>query len=567
MKLYNTKAVIGIAILINSTLANQLLLDENRNSLVCEGMYSKADWGGPISPYIEITMNRLGDQIYDPKIHNSETSVEKVKVNYALFEYKDLNHLGKVYEKTGRRKYICDDVAISAGLCETLDYGQFLFSGDLLNTTVRISEIDRLGSANLSYPILRTGYYCLSTFLPGNSIYRGKVDFQNAFGQLSGSKIPELPAYGILTLAYAVTFGFFAFQFFKRRNQNQILPLQRYLGAMLGLLMFETLVVWSYYDLVNRTIGKSWFVNAYAVFISILSSVKVTLCLYLLLLVSLGYGVVVMKLPKKTMFKSKILAVCHFTATMIYLLGQYLTNSGSSFSSGSNVGEAGTKSSLLQMGIYVPVTITLCLYYVVILTSMRETTAKLHKQRQVIKLRLLENLFNLAVMSWVFAFSALFFPVIFFFSYSNQDGLESRWKYWFFFSDFWPSLAFYVIFLGVSWLWRPTETSYMLAVSQQLSSTSDEPDEGNPTGDFQNGHEFELDDISLMSHSDEETQQTRRDSFDLESHPAPPNAPPHYKEVVEEPLEHASNTLFELDDEDHPGDSQTETAESDTRLK
>ena len=55
-----------------------------------------------------------------------------------------------------------------------------------------------------------------------------------------------------------------------------------------------------------------------------------------------------------------------------------------------------------------------------------------------------------------------------------------------------------------------------------------------------------------MSHSDDENAGNRnRDSFDLETQSAP-SAPPNYKEVLSETAdhEHASNTLFELDDED-----------------
>lgn len=564
------KNAIGCTVLATAVLANHLPIDEDRNSLVCEGMYAKKDWGGSINPFIDIMMTQLGDQIAQKGNENENDKESSTKVSFALFEYADLDKLGKVYSKSGRKKYVCDDVAISAGLCEAADLGTFLYDGDLLNTTVRVGQLDHLGAANLSYPILKTGYYCLSTFSPSqNPKYKGTIDFQNAFGQLSASEVPKLSAYSILTVAYAITLGFFGFQFFKKRDQNQILPLQRYLAAMLGLLMFETLVIWSYYDLVNRTVGKSWFVNAYAVFLSVLSSVKITLCLYLLMLVSFGYGIVALKLPKKVMLKCKILAACHFVATMVYLLGNYLTSSGSSFSSGSSVDEASAETSWFLLFIFIPVSITLCLYYVIILSSMRETSAKLHKQRQVIKLKLLENLFNLVIMSWVLSFSALFFPVIFYFSFSDKDGIESKWKYWFFFSDFWPSLTFFVIFLGVSWLWRPTETSYMLAVSQQLSTTGDEPGEGEAgEGEFQNQHDFELDDISLMSHSDDEGERRNRDSFDLDHQP-PPTAPPNYKEVVDTSSLHqqASNTLFELDDEEPAAAHTGELAALDTRLK
>lgn len=82
--------------------------------------------------------------------------------------------------------------------------------------------------------------------------------------------------------------------------------------------------------------------------------------------------------------------------------------------------------------------------------------------------------------------------------------------------------------MAIAWLWRPTETSYMLAISQQLSGGDDvvDNDPENPGG-YQGGHEFELDDLSLMSHSDDEDnnrqRNVERDSFELPHDQQPPS--------------------------------------------
>ena len=73
--------------------------------------------------------------------------------------------------------------------------------------------------------------------------------------------------------------------------------------------------------------------------------------------------------------------------------------------------------------------------------------------------------------------------------------------------------------MAVAWLWRPTETSYMLAISSQVANDDE-------NGEYQQG--MELDTFSLMSHSDDDDdddegnngehnpqRQVERDSFEL----------------------------------------------------
>ena len=94
---------------------------------------------------------------------------------------------------------------------------------------------------------------------------------------------------------------------------------------MLGFLTFDTLVVWSYYDLVNRIKSPSGaFARFYMVFLSILNAAKITFSFFLLLCIALGYGVVKLKLDKKVMFGCKILAACNFVASFIYLFSTIL---------------------------------------------------------------------------------------------------------------------------------------------------------------------------------------------------------------------------------------------------
>ncbi|KAI5960660.1 uncharacterized protein KGF55_004553 [Candida pseudojiufengensis] len=556
---------------LSLVLANLANFDDDRHSQVCAGVYSKKDWGGSLKPHIGLNLKEFKDYKYNSKNKEENNNHDDISVSYIIFEYKDLINIG-VDLGDGKYKFICDDYAINTlKICSEDQKDNFIVNSNSTNSTILASQLNHLGPADIHYPINRTGYYCVSTFskYDNDPSYKGIINFQNAFGQLNASEIPKLPAYGILTLCYAIALALFGFQFFKKRKENQILPLQRYLLAMLGFLTFDTLVVWSYYDYLNRQ-GNGGFAIAYMVFMAICNAIKITFSFFLLLCIALGYGVVKLKLKKRTMLYCKLLAGFNFVSALVYLIFNYLGGSSSALVSSDSIDE-GTAGSFLLLLPLIPISISLSIYYITILSSIRKTTQALHQQRQIIKLQLYQNLFRIIFLAIVITFLGLTLSSFIYLSMSTTEMFEQHWKSAFFIFDFWPSVVFFVVFLIVAWLWRPTETSYMLAVSQQLSTNADDED---PDYQQPGGHEFELDDLSLMSHDDEENnngddetfvnsshRNVARDSFEIaeddeikkkkqQNQPAPPT----YEEVDHNntPSENGENggTLFDLGEED-----------------
>ncbi|KAI5952013.1 hypothetical protein KGF54_005088 [Candida jiufengensis] len=562
--------IISFLCCLSLVLANLANFDDNKHSQICAGVYSKKDWGGSLKPHIGLNLKQFKNHKYDPK--NKDKKYDDISVSYIIFEYKDLINIG-VDVGDGKYKFICDDYAVETlKICTDEQKGNFIVNSNSTNSTILASQLTQLGPADIHYPINRTGYYCVSTFskFDNDPKYKGIINFQNAFGQLNASEIPKLPAYGILTLCYAIALALFGFQFFKKRKENQILPLQRYLLAMLGFLTFDTLVVWSYYDYLNRQ-GHGGFAIAYMVFMAICNAIKITFSFFLLLCIALGYGVVKLKLNKRTMLYCKILAGFNFVSSLVYLIFNYLGGSSSALVSSDSIDEGGAGSLLLLLPL-IPISIVLSIYYVTILTSIRKTTQSLHQQRQIIKLQLYQNLFRIIFLAIVITFLGLTLSSFIYLSMSTTEMFEQHWKSAFFIFDFWPSVVFFVVFLIVAWLWRPTETSYMLAVSQQLSTNADDDD---PDYQQPGGHEFELDDLSLMSHDDEENNNhgddetfghtNRNDSFELgeddkqskKKTNQQQQAPPTYEEVdhrnsTQENGENRENgvTLFDLGEDD-----------------
>ena len=564
---------VSLSFYIGVVLANLARFDENSLSQVCSGMYSKQDWGGSFKPHIGLTLNQFDTLKYDPKNNNKDEKVndKDISVSYIIFEYKDLVNIGADLGD-GRYKFICDDYAINElKVCDEKQKGKFIVNKNVTNSTILTAQLTHLGHANINYPVNVTGYYCVSTFTQyENTVYNGQVNFQNAFGQLSASEIPKLPAYGILAICYAIALALFGFQFFKKRKENQILPLQRYLLAMLGFLTFDTVVVWSYYDLVNRIESpSSGFARFYMIFLALLNAAKITFSFFLLLCISLGYGVVKLKLDKKVMFGCKVLAGFNFIASFVYLFFNYYGGSSNALVSTDSIDTAASGSFLGLLPI-IPIAIILSIYYVTILASIRKTTESLHKQRQIIKLNLYQNLFKIIFGSVILTFLGLTLSSFVYLSMSSTEMFEQHWKGSFFIYDFWPSVVFFIVFMAVAWLWRPTETSYMLAISSQVANDDE-------NGEYQQG--MELDTFSLMSHSDDDDddegdngehnpqRQVERDSFELptttnnKNKNIQPENPPQYDQLsTHEPHEAPSSTLFELgeDDEisDHEGDNR-----------
>lgn len=540
-----------VFILLHLVTANRVRFNSNNNQ-ICSGIYSKQDWGGKIKPKVDITLTEYDGSKYQPKKEDKQEIGDPV--SFVIFEYRDMSKIGAVAD--GTKYFLCDDEAIDLKLCDRNDYDRFIVDTKEDSERILSSEFKELGKANVNYTVEDSGYYCVVLYSLDAKEYSGYADFQNAFGYLSASEIPKLPAYGALTICYAVVLALFAFQFFKKRNESQILPLQRYLLAMWGFLTFDSFTVWSYYDLLNRTRNPaSAFVTCYMILITVLNSAKVTFSLFILLCIALGYGVVLAKLPKKIMFRCKLLAGYHFVASTVFLLAAYYaeySNSTTATSAG-DPSKAGPNIWLTFTAI--PLLVSLVAYYLVILLSIRSTTLKLQQQRQVVKLKLYRNLFRIIFASVVLIIIGIAMSSFIFINMSATEVIEKEWKGAFFVYEFWPSVVYFAVFAGVSWLWRPTETSYMLAVSQQLSTEeTNDPEVGqNPDSGYHQGREFELDDLSLISHSDHENEGTGdRDSLDLRQ-----TNPPDYNQINQDDsaLNQAEKKNYRSSGTDNPHES------------
>ncbi|CAR30927.1 hypothetical protein ZYGR_0P02310 [Zygosaccharomyces rouxii] len=471
------KILLTFGFLLNLCVANKMTMDQD-DIQVCSGMYSKQDHGGKTDPFISFNMKKLTNG--DPG------------VVVAIFDFQDYEHLG-VEVSEGVHHYICDDYAISKGYCKEDKKDQFIvqdvaydpYTGankTLANKVMSFSQ-NAAGLHDKKYPVTKTGYYCVLGFSKSDSTkYQAVVNFRNAYGHLAASEINKLPLYGLLAIGYVVAMALYSFAFW--RHKHELLPLQKYLLAFFVFLTAEAIFVWAYYNIQNEK-GDTAGIKVYMVFLSILTAAKVTFSFFLLLLIALGYGIVYPKLNKTLMRRCQLFAVLNFALSVAFLIQSYLEDPES--------------TSLMILITLVPVSITMFAFYFMILKSMTNTVRYLRDQRQVVKLGMYKKLMTIIYASLLIILAGLVISSFVFLGMNTIEMIEQHWRTRFFFTDFWPTLVYFGVFVIFAFIWRPTDTSYMLACSQQL-----------PT-DPENVADFDLDDLQSMGELDNEFDDTIRD--------------------------------------------------------
>lgn len=504
MSLWNRVFLVLVWVLL--ALANKMFMTE-MDSQICSGMYSKQDWSGPTDPYIKLNVQQF-------QKFRSDSRDTDIDISIVIFEYRDIDQLG-IDLGDGRTRYICDDYMVTMGFCDPDQLNQFVLSGNSTRHEVLVTDLQSLGDNNITYHIRDTGYYCVASYSPTTvdskvyaNDYKVLVNFQNAFGSLSAAEIPKLPLYGLLAICYASSLCIYLFQVF--RHRTELLLLQKYLALFFVFLTVENILIWSLYEVQNN--NKRYplpsGIKFYLFFVSILNSFKITFSFFLLLIIALGYGFVYPKLNKKLMTRCKILAGVHFLFGVLYLSVNYIRETSvSTTPSTSTTGQASSNTgSYLSLLTTIPVAITMAVFYFLILSSLSKTVKHLTDNRQVVKLSMYKKLFNLIFASLLAMILALVITTAVFFNDSVTNAIEKFWKFNRVLMDFWPSALYFFVFLGIAVIWRPTDTSYMLAVSQQIPTTDLEANSNNNNNNIsqQYGTEFELDDLQSNDESSPE---------------------------------------------------------------
>ncbi len=430
--------------------AHIILLDTP--DTICEGMYDKRDWGGLISPHIEVSLK--GD-------------MENISV--VIFEYKDTHLLGAPLTSDGdkgNKKYICDSKAVRNELCSQQHLGSYIVSPLSTNTsfakikTKFLSKLihdqnqeDEHTKPTLKYHILKTGYYCVSTYSMSGTIKSQNsaiiMNFQNAFGNLPASVVPNLSLFGGLAVAYLVIFALWMFTYVQFKNT--VSDIQVYFTKTAGFLVFEMILIWGYYDMINIK-GVGWYSGVYLLVLSFINAFRNTFCFYLLLTVAYGFGTTYDSLSLPVLKKCRTMGIIQVVAAIIYSMVSYISSAGNTFAGG------------WFLVAVTPIAISTTYFYILILTTINKTIKILKSQRHLqlddgikLKLQFYRGLNYLLTFTLIVIFLFYLSGLILILKMKTEEYITNTWQWRWFVINGWSNLVFTIVFAIIAVLGRPTK--------------------------------------------------------------------------------------------------------------
>ncbi|KAG0212167.1 hypothetical protein BGX28_006713 [Mortierella sp. GBA30] len=382
-----------------------------------------------------------------------------------VFEWGDRQYVGKKDPSTGEPIYICDTTALKAGVCTEAQIGQALVD-TAAGSTIRSAPLNfsleaTQGIQFFDYHVQKTGYYCVVTWpVQVNDVetfYTGIVQFNNKYGTLAGVDFPKLPFYGALSLVY-MCIGI-AWMVLCAKHWREILTVQHFISGVIFFLMIEMAFNWGYWDNYNKTGEPS---VALLVLVCILNSGRNSLSLFMLLIVSMGYGVVKPTLGS-TMKKVIVLSLAHFLFGIIYSAG--------------TMSPVDDVSAMIVLLVVIPLALTMTSFYIWTLQSLTSTIATLNLRRQTEKVKMYTRLWRLLVFSLTVLCAFFVINTLNFMNMDGEDWPATHWRIKWFLLDGWLNILYLVVFTVIVILWRPTENNKRYGIDQLETEDFDEADE------------------------------------------------------------------------------------------
>ncbi|BBN16605.1 hypothetical protein MPTK1_7g07760 [Marchantia polymorpha subsp. ruderalis] len=386
------------------------------------------------------------------------TQGSQVPVEAVIFELSDKDNFGYSFDD-GMEKSICctKDLAAIRG-CEV---GKIIFQREADNsewpksiTTYFVGSETTARFKADSVPIPRTGMYTLyfvfcEPDLQGTTL-SGKTVWKNPGGYLPGRMTPYLSFYGIMSLAYLALGLVWFIQY--TRYWKDILQLQNCITAVIALGMSEMALWYFDYSNFNATGKRPIGITIWAV---TFGAVKKTVSRLLILVVSMGYGVVLPTLGGLTS-KVVLLGVTYFLAAELLDVME-------------NVGTVNDASGSARLFLVLPVAVLDAFFILWIFTSLSRTLEKLQARRRFAKLELYRKFTNTLAIAVIAAVMWIGYELYF----KATDKLSERWETAWVIPAFWIVFT-YLILVTICFLWAPSQNSTRYAYSEELGDADDE---------------------------------------------------------------------------------------------
>ncbi|CAH2047922.1 unnamed protein product [Thlaspi arvense] len=369
-------------------------------------------------------------------------------VEAIILEVKDRERIGGSFLKS-------DDICCTPELADTgsCTLGEVIIRRDDSNNLEWPRQIKTFFRGNKTETkmspedvvINKTGMYYLYFMICDpeldGTIIRGRTVWKNPDGYLPGKVAPLMKFFGFMSLAYLLLglVWFLRFvQFWK-----DIIQLHYHITLVIALGMCEMAVKYFEYANFDSTGMRPMDVTLWAV---TFSSIKKTLSRLLLLVVSMGYGVVKPTLGGITS-RVLLLGVIYFVATEALELVEHL----------GNINDFSGKTMIYLV---IPVALLDACFILWIFSSLARTLEKLQIKRNMAKLELYRNFTNALAISVLLSIAWIGFELYF----NANDPLSELWRVAWIIPAFWNLLS-YGLLAVICILWapsnNPTRYSYL----------------------------------------------------------------------------------------------------------
>jgi len=304
------------------------------------------------------------------------------------------------------------------------------------------------------YTVPTTGIYLLHLTLSAKGEFNANVSIhmRGTYGYLSAADWPLLPFYGAMCLVYVI-FGL-AWLIVSFCQWRDLLRIQFWIGGVILLGMLEKATFYAEYQSINST-GVS--VKGAILLAELVSCGKRTLARMLVIIVSLGFGIVKPRLGPM-LHRVVGTGLLYFTLAAIE---SYLRVMNPKNDASNQIFVASIPLAVLDSAI--------CWW---IFASLVQTTRTLRLRRNLVKLSLYRHFTNTLMFA---VFSSVIF-MLYSIKYHRFSVCLTDWKELWVDEAYWH-LLFSVLLLVIMILWRPTNNNQRFAFTPLLDAPEDDEDE------------------------------------------------------------------------------------------
>lgn len=274
-----------------------------------------------------------------------------------------------------------------------------------------------------------------------------QISMQGPHGYISATEWPLMIFYMVMCMVYVLLAVLWLA--LSARHWRELLRIQFWVGGVIFLGMLEKAVYYAEFQSI-RYEGQS--VQGAVVFAEVLSAVKRTLARVLVIIASLGYGIV----------KPRLGALLHRVVGvgLLYLIFSIIEGI-------LRVNSVKGGSSMLLCDIVLAFTDSCIVWWIFV--SLAQTMKQLRLRRIVVKLSLYRHFTN----TLVFAVIASVIFIVWTTKTFKMSPCLSDWREWWIDDAFWRFL-FSTILLVIMFLWRPSANNQRFAFSPLVDEESDD---------------------------------------------------------------------------------------------